>query len=306
MAYNVNALAEYVNEQSFPILRKAIMGSKTIDLFEKQVGIKHSAALNFMDVDAVFQSNAAGETIQSIGDTTFTQRFITVNPVAVRQDYDVRWLNDKYLQTQVKSGSADDEIPFEADLIGRLVEKINESTEIAVWQGDVTLTGSSNVNKNKFNGFIKLLDGEASVVKVTGATITAANVIAQVDLIYTKIPVELYDKADTAIYMGMDTYVMYTQALKNANMFHYSVDGGDTFVVPGTNTKVYALNGLNGTGRIYAGQTSNFVTGHDLLGEEDNATAGYIFESEKVKVKIAFKMGVQVKFPSQIVTYKAA
>src|SRR5690606_10949121 len=113
MAYNVAALETYVNEQNFPILKKSIFGSKTVDLFAKQSGIKHSEALNFMDVDAVFQSNAAGQPITSIGNTSFTQRFITVAPIAVRQDYDPRDLNEKYLQSQLKAGSADDELPFE-------------------------------------------------------------------------------------------------------------------------------------------------------------------------------------------------
>jgi len=304
MAYNVDALAEYINEQNFPILRKAIMGSKTVDLFAKQTGIKHSEALNYMDVDAVFQSNAAGEPINSIGNTSFTQRFITVAPIAIRQDYDPRDLNEKYLQSQLKAGSSDDALPFEKEIVDILTDKINAQIEVAVWQGNVALTG--NTNLNKFDGFIKVIDSEAEVVKVTGTTLTSANVVAQIDKLYEAIPVEVLDNSDMAMYMGRDTYRTYTTALKNANMFHYSVDGGDTFTVPGTTIKVYALNGLNGTGRVFAGETSNFVTGHDLQGEEDNATAGYIFDTEKVKVKIAFKMGVQVKFPSQIVTYKAA
>ena len=59
MAYDVSALNEYINEQNFPLLKKAIFGAKTVSLFEKQTGIKHSEALNYMDVDAVFQANGA-------------------------------------------------------------------------------------------------------------------------------------------------------------------------------------------------------------------------------------------------------
>ena len=283
MAYNVTALSEYVNEQSFPLLRKAIFGSKSVDLFDKQSGIKHSAALNYMDVDATFQNNAAGQPITSIGDTKFTQRFIEVAPIAVRQDYDPRDLNEKYLQSQMKAGSADDELAFEKEITDALAEKVSAQVEIAVWQGDVTLTGSTNVNKNKFDGFIKKIDAEATVVKVTGATLTSANIVAQLDKLYEAIPVELLDNPETAIYMGRDLYRTYTQALKNANMFHYTVEGGDEFTMPGTTIKVYALNGLNGTGRVYAGATSNFTTGHDLEGEETNATA-IVFPGNNLKL----------------------
>src|SRR5690606_25171180 len=104
-------------------------------------------------------------------------------------------------------------------------------------------TGASNVNKNKFDGFIKLLDSEAGVIKVTGATLTSSNIIAQIDKVYENVPVEILDSPETGIYMGRDLYRTYTTALKDKNMFHYSVDGGDEFMVPGTTTKVYALNG---------------------------------------------------------------
>lgn len=304
MAYDVSLLNDFVNEQNFPLLRKAIFGAKTASIFRTQAGIKHTSALNLMDVDAIFQSNAAGDPVSGAGETRFSQRLITVSPIAVRQYFDPRILNEKYSQSQVKAGSADDELVFEQEITDELVAKINKNLEIALWKGDTTL---SDVNLNQFNGFIKLLDAEATTIKLTGATstVSASNITATVDSVYSAIPADCDEVTDMAIYLGSDLYKVYTMALKNANMFHYNVEGGNEFTLPGTTTKVIALPGLNGSNRIYAGSMTNFTIGLDLQGEEDNVESSYSTDTEKVKIKVAFKMGVQVAYPEQIVSYKA-
>lgn len=304
MAYDVSLLSDYVNEQNFPLLKKAIFGAKTASIFRKQTGIKHTDAINFLEVDAVFQSNRAGDPVQGAGDVKFSQRLITVSPVAVRQYFDPRILNTKYVQSQVKAGSADNEVVFEKEITDELINKINKQLEVALWKGDTTLT---DVNLNKFDGFIKVLDADTATIKLTGAasTITAANIIATVDKVYEAIPADCAEVADMAIYMGSDLYKTYVMALKNANLYHYSVDGGNEFTLPGTTTKVIALPGLNASNRIYAGSATNFTIGLDLDGEEDSVTSSYSDDTEKVKIKVAFKMGVQIAFPEQIVQYKA-
>lgn len=304
MAYDVSLLNDYVNEQNFPLLKKAIFGAKTASLFRTQAGIKHTTALNLLNVDAVFQSNKAGDPVQGAGDVKFSQRLITVTPVAVRQYFDPRILNDKYTQSQVKAGSADNEIVFESEITDELIAKINKQLEIAIWKGDTTLV---DANLNKFDGFTKVLDADASTIKLSGAiaTISSANIIATMDKVYEAIPADCADVTDMAIYLGSDLYKTYMMALKNANLYHYNVDGGNEFTLPGTNIKVIALPGLNGSNRIYAGSMTNFTIGLDLEGEEDSVTSSYSDDTEKVKIKVAFKMGVQVAYPDQIVQYKA-
>ena len=66
------------------------------------------------------------------------------------------------------------------------------------------------------------------------------------------------------------------------------------------------LNGLNGTNRIFAAQTSNLFFGTDLLGEEDNYEIFYAKEAMEVRYNVAFKAGVQIAFPEEIVKFTLA
>jgi hypothetical protein len=306
MAYNVNLLTEYVDEQRFPLLKAAVMGARTASLFQIQAGIKHTAALNFLNTSIVIQDDSEGASTAGGGESKFSQRFITVSPLCVREFYDPKKLNNFYTQSQLKAGSAENELAFEKEIMDGIVEQITAANETLLWQGNTALTGASNSNINKFNGYIKLIDSEAEVIKVTGVTLTTANIIAQVDAIYAAIPTEVLKATDMSILMGDDTYRLYTIALKNANMFHYSQEGGDTLTVPGTNIKIYALPGLNETGRVYAMRLSNGVIGCDLEGEEDNAEAVFLPYEERVKIKVSWKYGVQIEEPKEIVTYKVA
>lgn len=305
MAYNVDNLTNYVDEQRFPLLKAAVMGAKTAQLFEVQAGIKHTAALNYLNTSVVFQNDTEGASTAGGGESTFTQRYITVAPICVREFYDPKKLNNFYTQSQLKAGSADDELAFEKEIMEGIIEQITEKNEIALWQGNTTLTGATNSNLNKFDGYLKRIDSEADVIKVTGSSLTVSNIIEKIDAIYQSIPVKVLKASDMTILMGDDLYRTYTIALKNANMFHYTQDGGDSFVLPGTQVKVQSVPGLVGTGRVVAMRLSNGVVGCDLQGEEDDANAIYLPYEEKVKIKVAWKYGTQIKFPAEIVTYKA-
>jgi hypothetical protein len=57
------------------------------------------------------------------------------------------------------------------------------------------------------------------------------------------------------------------------------------------------LNGLNASKRVIAARKSNMFIGCDLDGEEDSVNAVYLPETEKVKIKVSYKYGVQIAFP---------
>jgi hypothetical protein len=71
MAYNVQSLTNYTNEQNFPILKASILGAKSAQLFFYiQTGIKSSAALN-MDVDVIQNDSVGSAVTEGGGDVVF-------------------------------------------------------------------------------------------------------------------------------------------------------------------------------------------------------------------------------------------
>lgn len=311
MAFNVSLLADYTEQNEALLVTSSVLGAKTASLIKSagnvMVGVKSSETINIMDTDAFFQ---AGGTcgFNASGTTSFTQRVVTVGKIAVMEAICPADLEAKYLQKALPTGSMYDSIPFEQEFTEKKAKRIASQLEKAIWQGT---TASADGNLNKFNGLIKLIaDASASIAAnasayISGgpvASITGANVIDVFDAVYKAIPATVVAEDDMVIFCGQDLFRTYTIALKNSQSFNYQIDvkADSEFILPGTSIKVIAVQGLNGTNKIYALRLSNMFLGTDLLNEEEKFELFYAKEADIVRFVAKFKIGVNVAFPDEI------
>jgi hypothetical protein len=309
MAFNVSALSNYTNEQSTELVLKSLFGGKTAATLQAagqvQVGVKSAEALNILTSDVYFQADGCGYTAS--GNTTFTQRNITVGKIKVEETLCPKTLEAKWMQTQIAPGSPT-EVPFEVQIGTDKSNNIAKLLEVAMWQGD-TATSNTNPNTNRFDGFTKIIDA-ASASTVAGNTssatsITIANVDDLIDNIYNVIPADISEADDLVLWVGIDTFKKYTTALRNNNLFHYAADSeGMELIIPATNIKMIGVGGLNGTNRMFCGRLSNFFVGTDLANEEEEYKFWYSQDNDEVRFRATMKYGVQIAFPDQIVQFK--
>jgi hypothetical protein len=307
-------LAAYTKENEQLLVASSVLGSKTASLIKEQgnvmVGVKSAETINIMDTDAIFQDGSSCG-FNASGLTSFTQRTVTVGKIKVNEALCLKDLEAKYLQKALPAGSMYDSMIYAEEYSKRKTEKISSQLEKALWQGN---TGSVDVNLNKFQGLISLITAAgASVVNansvafhgVVETAITDANVVSIFDDIYKAIPAQVVDKDDMVIFCGMDTFRTYTVKLKSSNLFHYKYDeaANGQFFLPGTNVRVIAVQGLNGTNDIVAARISNFFIGTDLLNEEERFEIFYAKEADQVRFVSEFKMGINFAFPDEIVKF---
>lgn len=307
MAFSVGSLANYTNEQSTDLLVKALFGSKTATLLQSsnqvQVGVKSASALNILASTVFFQADGCG--YLSSGTTTFTQRTITVGAVKVEETLCPKTLEAKWMQTQIMPGSPT-MIPFEEQIGTEKAAVIAQTLETAMWTGD---TASGNPNLSRFDGFNKLIAAASPVLgnaaPTTFTTVTNANIDDILDQIYANVPAAVAAKDDLVCFLGVDNFKLMLINLKNANLFHYVADAAQTMemVYPGTNMKLIAVGGLNGTNKLVAGSLSNFFMGTDLIDENEEVKMWYSIDNDEVRVRFTFKAGVQVAFPGEIVYF---
>lgn len=314
MAFSVGTLAAYTKENEALLVASSVLGSKTASLIKDKgnvmVGVKSAETINIMDTDAIFQDGSSCGFTAS-GTTSFTQRTVTVGKIKVNEALCLKDLEAKYLQKALPAGSMYDSMVYSEEYSKRKSEKIAEQLEKTLWQGS---TASVDVNLNKFQGITTLITAAgASVVNANSVayhgsvetSITDANVVSIFDDIYKAIPAQVVDKDDIAIFCGMDVFRTYSVKLKTSNLYHYQYDGkaNGEFYLPGTNVKVIAVQGLNGSGKIVAARISNFFIGTDLLNEEERFEIFYAKEADQVRFVAEFKMGVQIAFPDEVVKF---
>jgi hypothetical protein len=317
MALDLTGLTNYVRENELQLATSLVFKPKTAQLIEAagnvQVGVKSADKINIMETDAVFQAGGSCG-FSSSGTTAFTQRTLTVGKVKVNESICPRTFEAKYTQKALRAGSTYDYMPFAEEFTAKKIAKIGEALETAIWQGD---TASGTANLARFDGLIKLTAPSGVLVTgvvngnpsgITVATgITTANVIGIVDGIYQLIPTSIIDNGDVVIFCGMDTFRKYTVALKNLNLFNYAAEAVDfEIIIAGTNVKLVAVNGLNGTNKLWASRLSNLYIGVDLLNEEDRFELFYAKEADEMRFVAEFKYSVNYAFPTEVVYFALA
>ena len=208
----------------------------------------------------------------------------------------------------MQPGSYNEEIPFEQIFSEEKAGKINAVIDDIIWKGD-TVGGTGNLAL--CDGFVVLADSlSASTVagNTSSATaINAANIIDLVDDMVAAVPSDIIDADDLHIFMGYEVYRLYSKALRDANLFHYTgaEDQGEDFsqMVPGTNVRAIAVRGLNGTNRMFLSRAANLYFGTDLLNDSEEFRIFYSEDNDEVRFRAKWKMGVQFAFPEFVVDF---
>lgn len=288
MAVDLTALTAYVDEQRLPLIKKAVLGAKTATLFNVQTDVKSTAAINLLAVNPSLQAGGCGW--NDAGTAKLSQRTIATKLLKVNQSFCDKDFINYWMNYEVKVGVGKETLPFEEYFTSAIVDSVNASVERMMWQG--------NDSASEFKGILPILAGEDDVITVTPSEGTSA--YAAIKEVYMAIPEEILDKA--VIFVGADTYRQFIQEMVEKNFYHYSADNtAQEFVLPATNTKVVAVNGLNGTKKIVAGDPANFFYGCDMLDDKEQFEMWYSQDNREYRLAIQFNGGVQVAYPNEIV-----
>lgn len=118
------------------------------------------------------------------------------------------------------------------------------------------------------------------------------------------IPAAVADKEDLTIFCGIDFFRLFVTDVTSKNFFSYTADTSNfELVIPGTNSKLVAVNGLNGTGVLYGASASNMYYGVDLLEDSERFEIFFAKEADQIRFIAEFRAGVQIGNPEEVVMY---
>ena len=310
MAFDVTALAAYIENQDFPLIAQMQATGGLAEKVNIQTGIKGSSNLQFLSTDVVFGADSCARVT---GDATvFSQKTITVGAIQVAEDLCVKDLNGYWAQVLVKKGAAgEEEMPMEIEAV-YMEKKMNAmKNQLAQsdFQGDL-LSGVNNLSF--YDGLLVQVDADGTVVDGnTGAvtvatTISTSNVLDILDAMWSAIPDSISDADDLSLWIPTSVYKKYVVALKNANLFHYNADGEQEYLY-GTNVKLcktIGLPGAAGTERMILARDSGITIGMDGDADEDAMSVRLDPVSERsIFFDVNFKRGISYNFGSEIVEF---
>lgn len=308
MATSTNITTTYAGEFAGKYISAALLSGNTIanGLIEVKPNVKYKEVLKRVDLSGAI-ANASCD-FSDTGTVALTERILQpkelqVNLELCKTPFQSDW-------EAISMGySAHDNLPknFSDYFIGLIASEVAEQTEKDIWSG---VAGAG-----KFDGFATLLAADANLPaaqEVTGTTVDATNVVAELGKVVDAIPQSIYGRDDLFIYVAPNVFRAYKRSLGG---FQANGQGANGYMAQGNNqdidiqffdgVKVVMANGLAADTMI-ATLKSNLFFGTGLIADHNEVKVldmADIDGSKNVRFIMRYTAGVQYGIVEDIVTY---
>lgn len=279
---NLSQLNVYVDENKLDLIRKSVLGAKTIDYLVLQTGVIGKTKINLLDTTVEFGDGSVCGWNEA-GTSTITQREINPAPIKVNMSFCDKAMQKYFMNHQITVAAGRSTLPFEEDFIAGVIEGVGKKLEDAIWNG-------VNINAVQYDGFTQI---------ITKSATTGATVYDSVRNLYNGIPSA--SLMDTVIFIGIDGFRSLAGELTAKNLYHYDpkVDEAFEMILPGTTTRVIGVPGLDGSNKAYAINTKHAFYGTDMQNDNETFDFWYSKDNQEFRLAINFVEGVQVAFPDE-------
>lgn len=209
MANTVTTLTgNFAGDKAAGYLYPAILAANTIGSGNITVHENVKYKLNVRNLATTgFLADGSGCDFADTGNINLTDvvlepRSLKVNIETCKELYRSQWES-----LEMRGAILGQELPasFQEFFIQKNLELIAKDFEVAVWQG--SNSGGS------FEGFEAKLAADSNVIDVAATTLSASNIIAELDKVYAAIPNEVYVADDLKIFIPISAGKFYQQAL---------------------------------------------------------------------------------------------
>ena len=298
--------SSYAGEFAGKYIAASLLTAKTLDDAAISIlpNIKYKAAMKVgafsnlvRSADCDFDSSTSG--------LTLTEKVLTPAELQVNLQICKKELHADWEAAQMGFSAFDNLPPLFSDfVIARVAAEVASATESSIWSGS---SGEGN-----FDGFVTLAGADSTVVDVSAATVTSANVIAQLGAIVDAIPSGVYGADDLIIYVSSNIYRAYIRALGG---FGASGLGAAGYENKGNNqsldnlffdgVRIYQSSGF-ADNRAIAARSSNLFFGTGLLNDRNEVKVidmSDIDGSQNVRVVMRYTAGCQIGVGADVVLY---
>lgn len=286
MAFSLGTIGSYVDQNSYDLIAKSILGTNLAQVFNVRVGLQgKTVAIPLMSGDFLVQDGASCG-FNASGDTTITQITMELANNKVNQTFCPQALRDTFLSQSLSAGAANGSFDFEAQVAEYFVKQLQANNE------DFLINGKGSINGLK--GRVVEANG---AVKLSASTWTTSNALDKANAMYVALSGQTQLDGDHVLILSPSQFRVLKTALVQANLYHYNPDmGRDSLVIPGIDVQAIASSGLKGAdiNKKYLGPKSTLFLGTDLTSDWESFRI-FLDEGEDiVKSIMRWRIGMQV------------
>ena len=305
---SVSLTSTYAGEFSGKYIAAALLSASTLDSGAISIlpNVKFKSVIQKGATDDIVK-DASCDFVTNQGTLTLTEAVLQPEEFQVNLQLCKKDLHNSWEAEQMGYSAHDSLAPSFAEfVIAHVASKVADKTEKNIWSG-------ATANSGEFDGFTAKLTADATVVDVTGTTVTSANVIAELGKVVDAIPTAVYGQEDLTLYISSNVARAYIRALGGFSVAATSNAGSDNKGTQWFNGGELSFDGINifvakglGDDTMVAAQKSNLYFGTGILNDQNEVKVidmSDIDGSQNVRVIMRFTAGVQHVFGSDIVLY---
>ena len=304
---SVSLTSTYAGEFSGKYIAAALLSASTLDSGAISIlpNVKFKSVIQKGATDDIVK-DASCDFVTNQGTLTLTEAVLQPDEFQVNLQLCKKDLHNSWEAEQMGYSAHDNLAPSFAEfVIAHVSAKVADKTEKNIWSG-------ATANSGEFDGFTAKLTADATVIDVTGTTVNAGNVVAELGKVVDAIPSAVYGQEDLTLYVSSNVARAYVRAL-GGFASGIGANGSDNKGTQWYNGGELSFDGINifvakglGDNTMVAAQKSNLYFGTGILNDQNEVKVidmSDIDGSQNVRVIMRFTAGVQHVFGSDIVLY---
>jgi hypothetical protein len=304
---SVSLTSTYAGEFSGKYIAAALLSASTLDSGAISIlpNVKFKSVIQKGATDDIVK-DASCDFVTNQGTLTLTEAVLQPDEFQVNLQLCKKDLHNSWEAEQMGYSAHDSLAPSFAEfVIAHVASKVADKTEKNIWSG-------ATANSGEFDGFTAKLTADNDVIDVTGTTVNAGNVIAELGKVVDAIPTAVYGQEDLTLYVSSNVARAYIRAL-GGFAATIGANGSDNKGTQWYNGGELSFDGINifvakglGDNTMVAAQKSNLYFGTGILNDQNEVKVidmSDIDGSQNVRIIMRFTAGVQHVFGGDIVLY---
>lgn len=291
---SAEALQDYVLDQRLTLLSKAFYGFDTEPYLTVHEGVKGKKRLTELILGDLVR-RWASDFAPVAGTVDFNPREIETTQAKVDLNFVPQDFESSYLGEARRQGQAFDDLPFEAYIMDRVMAKVNQEVEAAIW-GAADNGGSTATDKLEvlFDGFLEIISDAITATDITavatpGGSLTESNIIGLVEDMHDRLGAS-YELMDTFLFCSPAVYKLYNRAYRNAHGYAFGnqqdgrmkLDFAPCYLVP--------VRGLTGSNRLVLTAGNNL---HYAIDSPNDMSMTVVQDHRELHFMMDFRIGCQ-------------
>lgn len=300
LATTENITTTYAGEWAAKYISAALFNADSVvnGALTVMPNIKFKETISKLDLSSIVKDrtcNFDDTGTLTLGERQLTPKELSVNLELCKKNYRSTWM-----ATQMGFSAHDTLAPsFAAYLVALVAAQVAQVNETNIWTG-------ASANAGEFRGFENVMTSEASqpaAQEIAGTTLSAANIIAELEKVVDQIPTGVYTKPDLNILFPVSASKFYIQAqaaLGYRDLYHDGVtrmnfQGINLITCPGMSDDV-----------MFGAQRSNLFYGVGTIQDQEEVKVidrSLTEGDDNVRIVMNYAADCNVGNPEDIVTY---